>query len=254
VRALSVKGVIVAGGEGKRFRPLTYYIQKCMIPVGDHEKPILEYIIRLLHHHHVDEHILLTGYKHQQILNYFGEGERFDVKIRYILDPPDFKGSASALLNAWREGAFTEKDTLLIYYGDIVSNVNLGEMLRQHKESGAAATLALAKTFSVSVGVADVDKKGMITSFVEKPDLEKPVTIGILIFDGSVLKVMQSLVEGGGLKSFDIMGDVVSYLVKKGYKVGAYLTDADWYDIGSIERYEKLDGEKMSEAFGYLFT
>jgi mannose-1-phosphate guanylyltransferase len=249
---MPIKGVIVAGGEGKRFRPLTYYIQKCMIPVGDAEKPILEYIVRLLHFHHVDHHVLLVGYKHKQIVNYFGDGKRFDVKMNYIMDPPDQKGSAAALLNAYKQGTIGLEDTLVIYYGDILSNIDLSEMLKQHQESNAEVTVALARRFNISVGVADVEEK-RIKAFVEKPDLEKPVSIGILVFNGSVLEIMEKMQSKHGAKSYDIMGDVVSIMVQQGHNVGAYITDAEWMDIGSIERYEKLEGDTLSKMLGYLY-
>lgn len=249
---MPIKGVIVAGGEGKRFRPLTYYIQKCMIPVGDAEKPILEYIVRLLQFHRVDDHVLLVGYKHKQIVNYFGDGKRFSVKMNYVMDPPDQKGSAAALLNAYKQGAIGKDDTLVVYYGDILSNIDLTEMLKQHRESSAEITVALARRFNVSVGVADVEGK-RIKAFVEKPDLEKPVSIGILVFKGSVLEIMEKMQSQRGAKSFDIMGDVVSVMVQQGYNVGAYITDAEWMDIGSIERYEKLEGDTLSRMLGYLY-
>ncbi len=252
LKRTQIKAVIVAGGEGKRFRPLTYYIQKCMIPVGDAEKPILEYIVRLLQYHRIDEHVLLVGYKHKQIVNYFGDGKKFGVNMNYIMDPPDQRGSAAALLNSYKHGAISKDDTLVIYYGDILSNINLSEMIKQHQETNAVVTVALARRFNISVGVADVEGK-RIRSFVEKPDLEKPVSIGILVFNGSVLEDMEKLQSQRGAKSFDIMGDVVSVMVKQGYNIGAYITDADWMDIGSIERYEKLEGDTLSKMLGYLY-
>jgi len=101
----NLKGVVMVGGLGTRFKPLTNYLQKCMIPIGRNEKPILEYIVRLYKHHDIEEMVLLAGYKHQQIRNYFNDGERFGVNISYVLDRPDLKGSANALLNAYWEGA-----------------------------------------------------------------------------------------------------------------------------------------------------
>ena len=79
---MNIKGVVLAGGQGTRFRPLTYYIQKCMIPVGKKEKPVLDYIIRLFSHHNIPNIVLLVGYKHQQIQNYFNDGRRFGVKLQ----------------------------------------------------------------------------------------------------------------------------------------------------------------------------
>ncbi|HEX9915460.1 MAG TPA: sugar phosphate nucleotidyltransferase, partial [Candidatus Bathyarchaeia archaeon] len=90
---MSVKGVVMAGGLGTRFKPLTEYFQKCMIPIGENQKPILEYIVRLFGHHGVTDLVLLVGYKHQQIENYFDRGERFSVSMKYVLDDPKLKGS-----------------------------------------------------------------------------------------------------------------------------------------------------------------
>jgi mannose-1-phosphate guanylyltransferase len=248
---MAVKGVVLAGGEGTRFRPLTYYFQKCMIPVGEEQKPILDYILRLLKYHGITKTVLLVGYKHQQIENYFEHGERFGVEMVYVLDDPNLRGSANALLNAYRKGAITDEDTLVVYYGDILSNADIGAMVKHHQKTKAVATLALARRYNISVGKAELDGT-KITKFIEKPDLMQPISIGILTLSGSVLKEMERLHQQGGFRSFDLMGDVISYLVQKGYKVEAYLTDAFWYDVGSIERYERLSPEKLSEVMGFL--
>jgi len=250
---MTVKGVIVAGGEGKRFRPLTFYIQKCMIPVGDMEKPILEYIVRLLQYHKIDEQVLLVGYRHQQIMNYFDHGERFKVKMKYVMDPPDEKGSAAALLNAYRKNVICDNDTLLIYYGDILSNIDLTEMLIQHRKTNAEVTIALAKKFNVNVGVADLDGS-RITKFVEKPDIEKPASIGILAIEGTVLGILEEMKKQSNKESFDIMGDVISIMVKRRRNIYGYLTDAQWMDIGSVEKYEKLEENTLREMLGFLFN
>lgn len=246
-----VKGVILAGGEGTRFRPLTYYFQKCMIPVGEEQKPILDYILRLLKYHGVSKTVLLVGYKHQQIENYFDHGERFGVEMIYVLDDPNLKGSANALLNAYRKGAIKDEDTLVVYYGDIISNLDIGAMVKHHQDKNADATLALANKYNISVGKAEIEGT-RITNFIEKPDLMQPISIGILTLSGSILKEMARLQQHGQFRSFDLMGDVISYLIPKGYRVEAYLTDAFWYDVGSIERYERLSPEKLSEVMGFL--
>jgi mannose-1-phosphate guanylyltransferase len=101
------------------------------------------------------------------------------------------------------------------------------------------------------VGKADLDGT-RITNFIEKPDLMQPISIGILTLSGSVLKEMSKLQQQGQFKNFDLMGDVISYLVQSGRRVEAYLTDAFWYDVGSIERFERLSPEKLSEVMGFL--
>ncbi|MGQ9680606.1 MAG: sugar phosphate nucleotidyltransferase, partial [Candidatus Bathyarchaeia archaeon] len=99
-------GVVLAGGEGKRLRPLTYYFQKCMIPVGSLQKPLLEYIVTLLRSHGVVKQRLLVGYKHEQIVNYFNHGDRFGVEIEYLYDDPELGGTGGALYKAFEKGAF----------------------------------------------------------------------------------------------------------------------------------------------------
>ena len=248
---MAVKGIIMAGGMGTRFKPLTNYFQKCMIPIGDKEKPILEYIIRLYRHHDIKDLVLLVGYRYLQIENYFDHGERFGVNLTYVQDKPGWKGSANAVLNAYNEGAFSKEDTLVVYYGDIVSNINLAELLKQHKETGAKATVALATGLKINEGTAEVEGN-WITAVKEKPRLDTKASIGILVLEGSVMEDMLKLHEAGQFSSFDLMGDVIQYLVDRQQKVAAYLTNAFWYDVGSIERYERLSNERISEELGFL--
>ena len=138
-----VKGVILAGGQGKRLRPLSYYFQKCMIPVGPIQKPILEYIIRLFRHHDITDISLLVGYKHEQIVNYFNSGDRFGVRITYILDNDEFQGSGGSILNFHQNAPISTDDTLVIYYGDIISNIDLHQMLNEHHKNHADIALQL---------------------------------------------------------------------------------------------------------------
>jgi mannose-1-phosphate guanylyltransferase len=248
---VAVKGIILAGGMGTRFRPLTNYLQKCMIPIGEKEKPILEYIVRLYKYHDITDLILLVGYRFLQIENYFNNGKRFGVKLKYIEDKPGWKGSANAILNAFHEGAIGKNDTLVVYYGDIVSNIKLSELVKHHKNTGAKATIALTTGLTINEGTAEVDGD-WITVFKEKPRLNTRASIGILVLDGSVLDDMEELNGAQQLPSFDLMGDVIQYLVEHSHKVAAYITDAFWYDLGSIERYERLTNDKINEELGFL--
>ncbi len=241
----------MAGGEGKRFRPLTYYLQKCMIPIGYQEKPMLEYIVRLFAHHKISELVMLVGYKHRQIKNYFNSGERFHVKIKYVLDPPNLIGSGSALLNAYEKGLIKDADTIIIYYGDIISNIDLTAIKNQHTESSADATVALTNSFKLRVGTAETKNK-KITKFIEKPELKTPVSIGIMVLKGSQLKILHELQKLRKLTSLDLMGDFIPYLLKEKKNVNAYSTDAFWYDVGSIERYERLDNDILKKELEYL--
>lgn len=246
-----VKALVFCGGPGVRLRPITYYFQKTMLPIGTKQKPLLEYVVRLLKFHGIKDLALLVDYKAEQILNYFDDGSRFDVKISYVHDDPKLKGTAGSLLNAYKHGVVDVKDTLLMYYGDILTNMNLEDMLRHHRDRRATATVALASGFTVRVGLADVDDSGKIRGFVEKPKLEKPVSIGILVFKGETLEDLGQLkMDRRGL---DLMGNVIPHLIKARKPVYGYLTDAFWYDVGSIEAYEKLNHKLVDDVFSHLF-
>jgi len=246
-----VKGLVLCGGPGVRLRPITYYFQKTMLPIGAKQKPLLEYVIRLLKFHGIKDLALLVDYKAEQILNYFDDGSRFDVKISYVYDDPKLKGTAGSLLNAYKQGVVNIEDTLLMYYGDILTNMNIKDLLRYHQNRRASATVALASGFTVRVGLADIDDGGKIQGFVEKPTLEKPVSIGILVFKGKTLEDMNQLkMDRRGL---DLMGNVIPHLIEAGKPVYGYLTDAFWYDVGSTEAYEKLSPKLVDDMFSYLF-
>ncbi|MEM2321476.1 MAG: nucleotidyltransferase family protein [Candidatus Bathyarchaeia archaeon] len=246
-----VKGVVLCGGPGTRLRPLTYYFQKAMIPIGKAQKPLLEYIIRLLRFYGINDAVLLVDYKAEQIINYFGNGARFDVKITYMYDDPDLKGTAGSIINAYRKGAIKGDETLLVYYGDILTNMNLKDFLNYHKERRADVTVALASGFTVRVGVAELEDNGRIKSFQEKPKIEKPVSIAIAALEGSLLMEINRVINEK--RALDFMGDVVPHLIETGKNVYGYLTGSFWYDVGSIEAYEKLDPDLVEKIFAFLY-
>ncbi len=245
-----IKGLVLCGGPGTRLRPITYYLQKSLIPIGLRQKPLLEYVVRLLKFHGVADLAFLVDYKAEQIFNYFDDGSRFGVKISYVRDVPEYKGTAGSVLNAFKQNAARKDDTLLIYYGDIVTAINLKKLLNYHRQQKSVATVALSSGFTVRVGLADLDKEGRILGFVEKPQLEKPVSIGIMALEGETLNDIEGLFPKK--RGVDLMKDVVPDLVKSGKPVYGYLSDAFWYDVGSIETYEKLDHDSIEKSLAYL--
>ena len=236
-----VVAAILAGGEGSRFRPYTEIVPKPMIPLGPEEKPLLEYIINWLSRHGIRDVVLLVGYKWKQIRNYFNDGARWNVRIRYSIDTEEYHGTGGALLNAYHQGLLDTNPTL-IWYGDILAPLNIGELLRQHIEKKADALLALADRYQVPVGVARVEGDTVV-ELEEKPWLPIHVTIAILTLNPHILPKAEEQLG----KSFDIMGDLIPWMIDNRYNVKAYVYKGPWYDVGSLERYKKLNHKDIEE-------
>ncbi len=237
---------VLAGGEGKRFRPYTEIVPKPMIPVGPDEKPILEYIVSWLSKHGVRRIILLVGYRWRQIRNYFRDGRDWGVKIAYSIDTQEYSDTGGALLNAYRNGLLPREGPVLVWYGDILAAVDVRNLLEYHEESGAHATLVLADRYQVPVGVAEVDENGYVLMLEEKPWLPLKVTIGVLVIEARVLGGIEEQLG----KSFDIMKHLIPWMISRGMKVKAYIYRGEWYDVGSMERYAKLNHNELDKMLG----
>jgi len=238
----NVTAAILAGGKGKRFRPYTEIIPKPLIPIGPEEKPLLEYIIKWLSNYGIRDIVLLVGYRWRQVSNYFNNGSKWGVRIKYSIDTEEYKNTGGALLNAWRQGLLCRND-LLIWYGDILAPLDVNDLLDKHYGWNADATIVVADKYQVPVGVARVNESGDIIELKEKPWIDIHATIGILMLKPRILDNVEEVLG----KCFDIMGELVPWMIKEGMKVKAYIYRGAWYDIGSLERYAKLDHNSIRE-------
>jgi len=242
------KAAILCGGEGNRLRPLTNYFQKTMIPVGSRRRPILEYVVRLVVRNGIKDIVLLSGYRSDEITNYFGDGSRFGASIRYCTDRPGTKGSAPALANAIKTNSFGKFDDLLLYFGDVLSALDVRSLLKQHATSRADLTLVLSNNYAVPVGIAEVTR-GRITGFREKPNLGFTVTTGCMAISKSCLPVLFSTVSEGGT---DMMSHFVPAVLNAKLNVRPFYLKGFWYDVGTTEAYEKLDEETVERHLRFL--
>lgn len=242
------KAAVLCGGEGTRLRPHTNNCQKTMIPIGTKQRPLLEYVVRLIVHNGVKQITLLTGYMSEQVEEYFGDGKKFGAKIRYSKDAASTKGSASALMNAVDGGSIGSFDNLLVYYGDILSTLAIRELVARHEKTASAITLVLARDYKVPVGIAKV-VGDRVVSFREKPTLPLNVTVGGLVISKDAIPVLRRVTSAGGT---DIMTHFVPAAIKQGLKVSPFYIDDFWYDVGTTESYEKLDSELVDRKLSFL--
>lgn len=250
----SVQGAVLSGGKGTRFWPFNGLIPKPLVPVGEAEKPLLEYIVAWLSQNGINRIALLVGHKYKQVVNYFGTGSRWNVELVYSVDDEYeiskndigtlkcgvhmYCDTGGALLKAIRTGKITS-DTILVWYGDIISDLDVKALLEKHFSSKAVATIAVADKYKVPVGIPRLDGDNVV-EMREKPWLEnvKP-SIGILAVEK---EAVEEAGESIG-KSFDIMRDLIPRIIRNGGTVKAYIHSGHWYDVGSIERYRKIPEE-----------
>jgi len=128
--------IILAGGAGTRLRARLGDLPKPMIPVAG--KPLLEHQVELARQHGFDELVFFTHYRADLIQDYFGNGERFGVRIRHVLETEPL-GTAGAVLAGFDELA----DRFVVMYGDTMVNVDLRRLWQTHASAGADATLLL---------------------------------------------------------------------------------------------------------------
>ncbi len=243
----STEAAVLCGGRGERLKPLTDYFQKVMIPVGPKKLPLLSYILALLRHHGLTRVALLTGYRSEDIRRYFGDGRQQGVALSYSEDPMGLTGSLNAVANALDSGAISECDELLVYYGDVLADLEITELLAVHRKSRADATLVLGKGYRLPVGVAEVEE-GFVRSFHEKPTMDLSVTTGTIVLGR---KTMRTLRRMAGPAAADLMTDFVPEVLREGGKVSAFFTRKEWFDVGTLASLEKLDRELTRHPLSY---
>jgi NDP-sugar pyrophosphorylase family protein len=159
---VSLLATILAGGFGKRLRPFTEEYPKPMISVGG--RPLLEYQIMWLKKHGFNEIVLLVGYKKEKIIEYFGSGSRYGVKITYIVEDEPL-GTGGAVKNA--EHILSKEDFFLVLNGDILTNLNplpLVEKLLSSDFLAVIATIPLPSPYGILQLEDDT-----VYGFIEKP-------------------------------------------------------------------------------------
>ena len=237
---MATEAAVLCGGRGERLRPLTDYFQKVMIPIGPKKLPLLSYVISLLKHHGVDRIALLTGYRSEDIRRFFGDGATYGVELRYSEDARDQRGSLNAVANALRNGTISKCDELLIYYGDVLTDLDITRLFARHRSKKADATLVLSKGYTLPVGTAKVGRGGLVTSVHEKPRLDLSVTTGCMVLGPAAMVLMRSLASR---ENADLMTHLLPVLLGRGLKVAAYYMDDAWYDVGTVSSFERLDLE-----------
>ena len=173
-----MKAVILAGGFGKRLKPLTDNRPKPMIEILD--KPILEWQIKHLAKNNIKEIIICVGYLKEQIIDFIASGNKFDVHVAYTVEDEPL-GTGGALKNTYSL-LKDEKNGFFMINGDILTNINFLDLANENNHS----KLALVPLKS-PYGIVEFDENLNVTGFEEKPNIDgKWINAGIYFFNQEV--------------------------------------------------------------------
>ena len=223
------KVILMVGGLGTRLRPLTNDVPKPMLDVGN--KPILHTIVENFAKYGYTDIIMCVNYKSEIIKEYFGNGDKFGVKIEYVLESQRM-GTAGALSLLQKR----PKDDFFVMNGDLLTNVNFEYLHEYHKDSNALASICIRKyEMQVPYGVVNV-RANQVTSIEEKPTQSFFVSAGIYMFSPIVLDFIPKGV-------FYDMPTLFGELLKQGFAVYPFFIREYWLDIGKMDEYRRANDE-----------
>jgi mannose-1-phosphate guanylyltransferase len=224
-----VKAVIIAGGLGTRLRPLTNNTPKPMLPIG--EKPILEHLVNWTKRGGIKSVVLCVSYLKESIEDYFGDGEKFGVKIEYAISKKQL-ATAGQLKTAEK---FIEDDFVCMY-GDSIFNFSLKSMIKQHSIKKSFVTMSLNEyKTNLPYGVIETSKNGKVVNWNEKPEIKANVNMGCYIMNPQIFNLIPKNKPYG-------MDDVIKKAMKK-KDVNSFITKKGFTDIGNKESYKQACDE-----------
>jgi len=224
-----MKGIIMAGGEGTRLRPLTCDCPKPMIRLMN--RPVMQYALRLLKRHGIESVAATLGYLPDAITDYFGDGREFGVELTYFVEKQPL-GTAGGV----RQAKDFLSETFVVLSGDGVTDLDITRAAQFHRARGALATMVLKHADNpLEYGVVNIDAEGRVLSFHEKPDwtdvLSDTVNTGIYILEPGVL---EHIPEG---RPCDFGRELFPRLVAEGLPVYGFVTSDYWCDVGDVRAY-----------------
>lgn len=227
-----MKAVILAGGFGKRLRPLTDQKPKPMIEVLN--VPIIEWQVKWLKKFGISEVIACVGYMKEQIIDHIGSGSRLGVRVGYVVEEEPL-GTGGALKNA--ESLLAGQDSFFMINGDILTELDPNKL---RNNGGSLQSLALVPLRS-PYGVVELDKNARVLGFVEKPRIpDKWINAGVYHFTPDVFGYLP---ENGNIEM-----TALPALAKEGKLAATKYDDTFWRSIDSHKDIEEAAREMQGSA------
>ena len=224
-----MQAVILAGGNGIRLHCPTSHIPKPLMPFFD--RPVMEHTVKLLAKHNIRDIIVTTSYLAKDVMRYFGDGSRWEVRIRYSIESEPM-GTAGAVKLV--QGMIS--DTFVVVSGDAVTDLNLRSALNAHKSASSIATILVHEVDDpTQFGLVGYDECGRVSKFVEKPRsteaFTNTVSTGIYVLEPEALSSIPYN------QAQDFARNLFPRLLRNLEPVHACRPEGYWCDVGDLLQY-----------------
>ena len=237
-----MKAILLVGGQGTRLRPLTIHAPKSIVPIFD--RPFRHYQLDLIKQvPEIDEVILSLNYQPQRIEEVFGDGRDAGIQLRYVVEPTPL-GTAGAV----RYAAQGVRDTIVVFNGDVLTQVDLRGLIDFHRAGGARATIVLTPVDNpTAYGLVETDAAGNILRFLEKPKPEEitcnTINAGIYVLEPETFDRIPVDVPWSIERSF-----FPSFIERRETFLASIYRDY-WIDIGTPEKYMQVHRDIMDGRY-----
>ncbi len=228
-------GVILAGGKGTRMGNLTQELPKSMIRIGN--RPVIEHQINLLKKYNITRIIILVNFLKEQIIEYFGDGSKLELNISYFEEPVPL-GTVGGIKEI--EDRIT--DDFIVFYGDVMINMDLNRLIAFHKKKNSECTLVLhPNDHPFDSDLVETDENGRVTRLYSKPHDPKLyypnlVNAGAYLFSRSIFNYLERGIKADFGR--DIFPRIYNEINMFGYSTAEYLKD-----MGTPERLEEVESD-----------
>src|SRR6187549_4286562 len=237
-----MKAIMLAGGKGTRLRPLTIHTPKPIVPIFD--RPFLHYQLDLLKQvPEIDEVILSLNYQPRRIEEIFGDGGDTGLSIRYVVEPAPL-GTGGAV----RYAGEAIRESVVVFNGDVLTEVDLGAVIRLHRERKAKATIVLTPVENpTAYGLVETETDGRIRRFLEKPKPDEitcnTINAGIYVLEPDTFDRIPKDVPWSIERSF------FPSLIERGETFVAHVDHGYWIDIGTPAKYLQVHRDIMDGRY-----
>jgi NDP-sugar pyrophosphorylase family protein len=237
-----MKAILLAGGKGTRLRPLTIHTPKPIVPIF--ERPFLHYQLDLLKQvPEIDEVILSLNYQPRRIEEIFGDGGDSGLGIRYVVEPAPL-GTAGAV----RYAGESLRESVVVFNGDVLTQVDLAAVIALHRERKARATIVLTPVDNpTAYGLVETDAAGNVQRFLEKPNADEitcdTINAGIYILEPETFDRIPKDTPWSIERSF------FPSLIERKETFVAYVYRGYWIDIGTPEKYMQVHRDIMDGRY-----